>query len=120
MSEPETKISNNNELAIQRTDLAQTRTDLAAERNVLAQTRTDLARERTRAAQERTLMAWIRTSLSMVSFGFGIDRFFSYLNKTSPGDFLELLGSGKDFGVKFNEFRYLCLSYFFGDSLAHS
>lgn len=84
MSEPETKIPNNNELAMQRTDLAQMRTDLAAERNLLAETRTELARERTRAAQERTLMAWIRTSLSMISFGFGIDRFFSYLNKTSP------------------------------------
>lgn len=83
MSETETKIPNNNELAMQRTDLAQTRTDLASERNILAETRTELARERTRAAQERTLMAWIRTSLSMISFGFGIDRFFSYLNKTN-------------------------------------
>ncbi|WP_107669863.1 DUF202 domain-containing protein [Cyanothece sp. BG0011] len=82
MSELENNIPNNNELALQRTDLAHTRTDLAVQRNVLAQTRTDLARERTRAAQERTLMAWIRTSLSMISFGFGIDRFFSYLNKT--------------------------------------
>lgn len=82
MSESEIK-PNNNDLAMQRTDLAQIRTDLAAQRNILAETRTDLARERTRAAQERTLMAWIRTSLSMISFGFGIDRFFSYLNKTS-------------------------------------
>ncbi|MDJ0659345.1 MAG: DUF202 domain-containing protein [Crocosphaera sp.] len=84
MSESEAKLPNNNELAIQRTDLAKTRTDLALERNVLAETRTELARERTRAAQERTLMAWIRTSLSMISFGFGIDRFFSYLHKTTP------------------------------------
>ncbi|EAZ89280.1 DUF202 domain-containing protein [Crocosphaera chwakensis] len=83
MSEPETNIPNNNDLAMQRTDLAQLRTELATERNILAKTRTDLSRERTRAAQERTLMAWIRTSLSMISFGFGIDRFFSYLNKTS-------------------------------------
>lgn len=33
----------------------------------------ELARERNRAAAERTLMAWIRTSLSLIGFGFGID-----------------------------------------------
>ena len=35
---------------------------------------TELAKERNRAAEERTLMAWIRTSLSLIGFGFGIDR----------------------------------------------
>ena len=34
----------------------------------------ELAKERNRAAAERTLMAWIRTALSLISFGFGIDR----------------------------------------------
>lgn len=34
----------------------------------------ELAKERSRAAAERTLMAWIRTSLSLITFGFGIDR----------------------------------------------
>ncbi|PZV18868.1 MAG: hypothetical protein DCF20_02095 [Pseudanabaena sp.] len=34
----------------------------------------ELARERNRVAAERTLMAWIRTSLSLITFGFGIDR----------------------------------------------
>ncbi|MGF1481818.1 MAG: YidH family protein [Cyanophyceae cyanobacterium] len=33
----------------------------------------ELAKERNRAAAERTLMAWIRTSLSLIGFGFGID-----------------------------------------------
>jgi uncharacterized membrane protein YidH (DUF202 family) len=33
---------------------------------------TELARERTREAADRTLMAWIRTSLSLIGFGFGI------------------------------------------------
>ena len=35
-------------------------------------TNTRLARERTRAAADRTLMAWIRTSISMIGFGFTI------------------------------------------------
>ena len=35
----------------------------------------DLALERTRMAADRTLMGWIRTSLSMISFGFTIYKF---------------------------------------------
>lgn len=50
--------------------------------NELAQQRTELAKDRNRLAAERTLMAWIRTSLSMITFGFGIDRFFKYLKVT--------------------------------------
>nr|WP_275332100.1 DUF202 domain-containing protein [Nodosilinea sp. TSF1-S3]MDF0366064.1 DUF202 domain-containing protein [Nodosilinea sp. TSF1-S3] len=89
-------LPNNNDLALQRTELAEsrttmaeTRTDLAEkrtglsrERTDLAELRTELAKERTRAAEERTLMAWIRTALSMISFGFGIDRLFTYLDRT--------------------------------------
>lgn len=41
---------------------------------------TELAKERNRAAAERTLMAWIRTSLSLISFGFGIDQIVKALN----------------------------------------
>ena len=40
----------------------------------------ELAQERSRAAAERTLMAWIRTSLSLISFGFGIDQIVSALH----------------------------------------
>lgn len=43
----------------------------------------ELAKERNRAAEERTLMAWIRTSLSLISFGFGIDRIVSILQDGS-------------------------------------
>jgi putative membrane protein len=34
----------------------------------------ELARERNREATDRTLLAWIRTSLAMISLGFGIER----------------------------------------------
>ncbi|MFN5757234.1 MAG: YidH family protein [Planctomycetia bacterium] len=34
----------------------------------------ELARERNREAADRTLLAWVRTSLAMISLGFGIER----------------------------------------------
>jgi putative membrane protein len=37
---------------------------------------TQMAEERTWLAQERTLMAWIRTSTSLICFGFTIYKFF--------------------------------------------
>jgi putative membrane protein len=40
--------------------------------NDLAAERTELAKYRSCAAADRTLMAWIRTSLSLIGFGFGI------------------------------------------------
>jgi putative membrane protein len=43
------------------------------------QNKLDLGYERTRMAADRTLMAWIRTSVSMISFGFTIYKFFQYL-----------------------------------------
>ena len=42
-------------------------------------TSTELARERNREAADRTLMAWIRTGLSLIGFGFGIGKFYDYL-----------------------------------------
>ncbi len=47
-------------------------------------TSTELARERTREAADRTLMAWIRTSLSLISFGFGIGKAFDLLSAALP------------------------------------
>lgn len=41
---------------------------------------TRLAVDRTRLAAERTLMAWIRTSTSLIAFGFTIFKFFQYLS----------------------------------------
>jgi putative membrane protein len=36
----------------------------------------DLAFERTLLAENRTLMAWVRTAISLISFGFTIYKFF--------------------------------------------
>jgi putative membrane protein len=37
---------------------------------------TRLALERTRVAYDRTMMAWIRTATSLITFGFGVYKFF--------------------------------------------
>lgn len=46
----------------------------------------ELAKERTRAAADRTLMAWIRTSLSLIGFGFGIPTIVKTLETTRLGE----------------------------------
>jgi len=74
------------------TELALTRTDLASDRN-------NLAKDRNRLAAERTLMAWIRTSLSMISFGFGIDRFFTYLKQSETGTSVNQLAEERVLGL---------------------
>lgn len=40
-----------------------------------------LAVERTRLGHDRTLLAWVRTSVSLISFGFTIYKFFEYLRE---------------------------------------
>ena len=55
-------------------------------------TSTRLAYDRTYLAQERTQMAWIRTALSLISFGFGIAKFFQYLQE-QKGIVQPLLGA---------------------------
>src|SRR5271157_4658769 len=42
----------------------------------------NLGYERTRMAADRTMMAWIRTSVSMITFGFTIYKFFQYLTES--------------------------------------
>jgi uncharacterized membrane protein YidH (DUF202 family) len=83
---------NNNELAV-------VRTNLASERTEKSEIRTDLAKDRNRLAAERTLMAWIRTSLSMISFGFGIDRFFAYLKRSEIGTSVNRLAEERVLGL---------------------
>lgn len=42
-----------------------------------------MAKQRNRDAAERTLMAWIRTCLSLISFGFGLDKIVSAIRSTN-------------------------------------
>src|SRR6185295_8976206 len=44
----------------------------------------DLAFERTVLAESRTLMAWIRTAITLISFGFTIYKFFHEMTQASP------------------------------------
>lgn len=59
----------------------------------------DLAYDRTRFAADRTLMAWIRTSLSMISFGFTIFKFFQYLHESKSAEFVRGLHRARNMGV---------------------
>ncbi len=58
----------------------------------------ELAKERTRAAADRTLMAWIRTSLSLIGFGFGIPTIVRTIETTrlkpyiNPHHFTNIVG----------------------------
>lgn len=51
----------------------------------------ELARQRNRNAAERTLMAWIRTCLSLISFGFGLDKIIAAIGR-DPASRLGRLG----------------------------
>lgn len=54
-----------------------------ADANPLGKQRTDWAALRTRFGSERTLMAAIRTSLSLIGFGFTIYTFFESIRKAT-------------------------------------
>jgi putative membrane protein len=52
---------------------------------------TRLALSRTILAHERTLMAWVRTSTSMISFGFTIYKFFQFVQDDRAAQHAEKL-----------------------------
>lgn len=48
----------------------------ATKQTLPANLTTRLALQRTRVAYDRTMMAWIRTATSLITFGFGVYKFF--------------------------------------------
>jgi putative membrane protein len=66
--------------------------------NAPLDTGTRLAVERTQLAHERTLMAWVRTSASLISFGFTIYKFFDFEAGRGAGATSRLL-SPRQFGM---------------------
>ncbi len=61
----------------------------------------ELAKERNRAAAERTLMAWVRTSLSLLSFGIGIDRIISAINRAFTSTKIDPYNLSRIIGLSF-------------------
>ncbi|MGL5832878.1 MAG: YidH family protein [Waterburya sp.] len=64
-------------------------------------TQFELAKERNRSAAERTLMAWIRTSLSLISFGFGIDSIVSAIRSSQATEDINPVRFSRIFGLAF-------------------
>lgn len=52
----------------------------------MTNTSTELAKTRNRAAAERTTLAWIRTALTLISFGFGLDQVVSAIRSVGIED----------------------------------
>ena len=66
-----------------------------------AEINTELARERSREAADRTLLAWIRSALSLIGFGFGIGKFYDYLQTAGLHQSLDPIQSTRIFGGSF-------------------
>jgi uncharacterized membrane protein YidH (DUF202 family) len=60
---------------------------------------TELAKRRTYDASERTLMAWIRTTLSMITFGFGVDKITEAILRTQLKTSQNLIIDVRIFGL---------------------
>lgn len=60
----------------------------------------ELAKQRNRSAAERTLMAWIRTSLSLISFGFGIAQIVAAISR-NVGDEVNTVRLSRILGLSF-------------------
>jgi putative membrane protein len=62
-------------------------------------TNTRLSFERTFLAHERTLMAWVRTSSSLITFGFSIYKFFELEQSGGKGFMSVQLVGPRDFSM---------------------
>lgn len=58
-----------------------------------------LAMNRTFLAHERTMMAWIRTSTSMITFGFALYKFYNYVHQDRPPTSAEELFGARTYGL---------------------
>ena len=58
-----------------------------------------MARERTILAADRTLMAWIRTTLSMISFGFTIYKFLQAMFESGKSTLVASPAGPRNFGL---------------------
>ena len=77
----------------------------------LAKERTDLAYDRTGLANDRTLMAWIRTSTSLISFGFTIYKFFQDMFSADKAVVTNRLLSSREVGMILIGFGFLGLLF---------
>ena len=67
----------------------------------LAEIRNELAKMRNRDAADRTLMAWIRTGLSLIGFGFGIDKIVYVVASSQLEKSPNLMTNVRIFGMSF-------------------
>lgn len=68
-----------------------------------------LARMRSLQAADRTLLAWVRTSLSLIGFGFGVGKLIEYLALAAPKQDVDPTRSARVFGVVFIALGLLAL-----------
>jgi putative membrane protein len=78
--------------------------------NELAVERTDMGTARTLMAADRNLMAWIRTSLSMLGFGFTIYKFLLYVRESLSDHILKAQGPRR-FGLVLIALGTVCMVF---------
>ena len=68
---------------------------------------TELAKTRNRAAAERTTVAWIRTALTLIGFGFGLDKIIRAI-RDAGGE----ANIGNDLGVQLISLAFIGVGIF--------
>ena len=58
-----------------------------------------MALDRTRLAHERTLMAWVRTSASLISFGFTLHKFFQFMRESQSAPLVHHAFGPREFAL---------------------